>query len=231
MIPVRVLVRLLAVAGAAALACAGPPPEYAEFERSSTRRELSDLIGKEPTTCVAADSHSELCSWYVGQGYPAWKTLAGSIGTRDLVVVLCVLPADGGARTKDSCTVHAARSRPLAMSEPTAEDQAGSGDAVEASAPADPGAARLEAERAQATRLLSNARTLVEISQLLGWAPDSCTATSAVEQMCLWRLTPWREGWAIAAALAGTTGRATIFCELPLRGGSRGPDSCRARPQ
>ena len=72
--------------------------------------------------------------------------------------------------------------------------------------------------------------TLVELSRLLGAAPNQCQSGSAGQQTCLWRTTSQTFGHGTLVVWIGATQRQKIrfHCILPTDGSERAPGSCSA---
>jgi hypothetical protein len=187
-----------------------------------TRGELAAFLGAPALRCIASSPGLELCAWQLGDRDRAWKTLARSIDTRARVNVLCEIPADGSARAPDSCSVHPRESDHSPWALPNLHPSR-RGDA----SVADRRAARERvARRAQAT--LDEARTLLEISVLIGEAPDQCQSTQPGIRTCLWRATSRTQGHGMLAATieAPRRKKVRLECRLPVDGTPREPGSC-----
>jgi hypothetical protein len=81
-----------------------------------------------------------------------------------------------------------------------------------------------------AQALLDRAETLVALSRLLGAAPERCTPQPDELQLCEWLTTARTNGHGTLATSIGARPRQNVRlkCVLPVDGGARGPDSCRA---
>ena len=135
-----------ALVGSASIAASGAE---ALLEVATTRDELSRHIGAQPYRCILGAHATELCAWHAGNRSKAWRGLAQALGTRHAVNVICQLPLDGGRRAAESCVVRPRR------------DQA--------SVSAGP------ASRATEPAALAQARTVAEVSFLIGDVPWDCT--------------------------------------------------------
>jgi hypothetical protein len=83
------------------------------------------------------------------------------------------------------------------------------------------------ARRANAT--LAEARTLLEISLLIGEAPDECSPAEPGIRVCLWRATSRTRGHGMLAATieAPSRKKLRLECRLPADGSAREPGSCK----
>jgi hypothetical protein len=221
---------LLIVPGALALSCKSPPSlDDAGRARADdlladhrTRDELSDFLGVDRFTCVAATSTTDLCQWSAGNRARGWAPLARTIQTDDAINLICELPRDGSARPSGSCAVYPRRSNRAHWS----VKKSGSRKTTR----------QAEAEKAagekmarQARRALDDARTLVELTRLVGAIPDQCTSRSPGLRACLWRATARTYGHGTLAAASGHSARKKLRlrCHLPRAGGERSRESCR----
>ena len=219
---------ILGTAGALAALLLGAPaaarseaPEALDAQR--TRAELDVLFGRPPASCVAVGAGLSLCQWWLGDRDPAWASLARSIDTSARVNVLCVVPDDGGARAPGSCTVHPRRSQrqgwevpnlhPPRRGDPPLEDRRAARERL---------ALRAEAELAQA-------ETLLELSRLVGAAPDQCLSPQPAIRSCVWHATSRTEGHGMLAARIAAPKRKKVRleCRLPADGAPRSAESCR----
>ena len=73
---------------------------------------------------------------------------------------------------------------------------------------------------------LANARTLVELSRLVGVVPERCQSTSDTSRVCSWQINNRMPGYPLLATLVGTTELVFMICELPLNDLERAPSSC-----
>lgn len=187
-----------------------------------TRADLVLALGHPRTDCVASRPGLELCEWSLGNRDAAWKELARTIGTDARVAVVCELPADGSPRAAGSCTLHPRESNHAPWALPNvAASRRGSGSLAERRA-----ARERVSQRAQAT--LAQARTLVEISRLIGAAPDQCLEIEPGLQSCLWRATSRTFGHGMLAATieAPRRKKLRLECRLPTDDTPREANSC-----
>lgn len=191
------------------LGCAGSgPATQADLDASATKTELSEFAGREPERCVFSAPSLELCSWRLQEVDRGWAVLAEPLGASGGVNLVCEVPIDGGPRTEGSCVGHA-----LA---------AGKLPAVSAT-----GGAPGEHREAAAQRLAA-ARTVRELSELLGDAPDKCLTGMGV-QRCAWSLSEEMPGHELVAELATAPGALELSCLVPLDGSPRAADSCTVK--
>src|SRR3990172_6066791 len=90
-------------------------------------------------------------------------------------------------------------------------------------------AGSLESHR-EAERRLGEALSVLEISHLIGDAPERCR-TSADVQTCEWSLVEGAAGYGLLTALvddAGSGSAVRLRCVVPLDGAARAADSCGA---
>jgi hypothetical protein len=219
------IARVLGAFGAAlALASTDAAAQDADvLAAQRTRSELELALGRPPERCVATTAGLALCQWALGDRDPAWKALARSIDTRARVVVLCELPANGSGRAPGSCSVYPRESNQSAWALPNLHPTR-RGDA----SVADRRAARERvSQRAQAT--LAQAGTLLELSRLVGAAPDECVSAGPGMRSCLWRATSRTLGHGMLAATieAPSRKKVRLECRLPDDGAPRAAGSCK----
>jgi hypothetical protein len=185
-----------------------------------TERALTAFLGRPPTACVPATRTTRLCEWVLGNRDHGWQELADAVGTSDRVGVLCELPPDDGERVDGACTGHERRSnrsryRVGKRTTRTASERAARKRAIEELGE-------------QASAELAGARTLLELSRLLGAAPSSCYEVDDETQRCTWRLTAHERGHGTVAASIGAdlSKKVRLRCELPRDGSARAEGSC-----
>jgi hypothetical protein len=217
-----------ALAGAVA-GCAKPPPRVEiavgqnELNRllasANTEQELTAFAGVPAHSCLEAPPSGRLCEWRLGNRDPGYAALAGTLPTGDRINLLCVIPRRG-ARGPDSCTVFPQRSNRYRYELPTSGPDP---KAREAYADAE---AR---HRQQATAELAGARTLVDLANLMGAAPDACTAPSAGMRSCTWLATgrTYGHGTLAVSLSAPVREKVEMDCALPADGRPRASGSCR----
>ncbi len=203
-----------ALAAAVLLACGGADPRSAaSIDALTTKAEIAEFVGDEAVRCVFSSPGLELCTWRLAKGDDAWTALAdASEGGGDLNL-LCELPLDGSPRADGSCRAHA-----------RAAQAAGGGNLPPV------GAAGSMESRRDAEQRLGEALTVVEISHLIGEAPERCR-TGADVQTCEWSLVEGAAAYGLLTALvddAGSGSAVLLRCVVPLDGAARAADSCGA---
>ena len=78
-------------------------------------------------------------------------------------------------------------------------------------------------------RWLIQARTVTQLSHLVGDAPDACHAGS-MSQTCSWTIQSSAVNFDLFAALAPGERAVELRCVLPVEGGQRVANSCDVRP-
>jgi hypothetical protein len=211
--------RLAAVGLVAALAAGTARAQSANtaaapsLSDAPTLATLSVVLGAGPVRCVASAPGTTLCEWQLSNRQAGWRVIAAGLGTDDRVRLLCELPEDGSRRAPDSCTAHVMRSDRDRWWVPVFESER----------------AEKQAERRRAAiAALESARTLSELSRLVGGAPNECAPKSADEQVCTWRATSRNHGHALLATSIGAPlgKKVRIHCVLPTDGSARHWESC-----
>jgi hypothetical protein len=216
------------IAGALALilstASADAEPGAGDLlDAQRTRAALESFIGRPPAHCIASGAGLDLCEWRLGNRDPAWASLAAAIDTAYRLNVLCEIPSDGSARAQGSCSVHPRRSERSGWAVPNLHpNRRGESTVSERRAARERLALRAEAA-------LAKAETLIEISRLVGAAPDQCRSQGPGTRTCLWRATSQTQGHAILAAgiAAPKRKKVRLECRLPADGSARRADSCK----
>jgi hypothetical protein len=208
-----------------AMACSKTPPPLddagarAALAEARTKDALSDFAGLPPALCIGSSATHELCEWRLLHSASGWASLARWSDTEDALNLLCELPLDGSPRRPGSCSVHSRRSnrqqwipRPESLSE--GEHSMRNKQQIQLAAQA----------------VLDRAETLVALSRLLGAAPERCAPQPGELQLCEWLTTARTYGHGTLATSIGARPRQNVrlWCVLPIDGGARGPDSCRA---
>lgn len=212
--PVVPLALALGLAACQSVPTPGPPIEG--FYASHTAAELSSWIGSAPARCFPSGSGTELCGWVIGNRYESWRTLANSIETRRKVNVVCEVPVPQRSDAREACSVYARESERFdhgAISFSSASDVSAAGSADRSAA---------------ARRILDGARTMRELSDLVGNVPDDCAEVSATERSCFWRLGNQSRGFDLVGAAVGSKKRVRLTCRLPADGSPRAVGTCQA---
>jgi hypothetical protein len=172
-----------------------------------------------PVRCTWSRPGYELCSWRFSKRDPAWWTLAPSIGTRHQVNLVCEFPRDGSPAERE-CDVYPRAAQPfrevVGAAGGTLEQRPARGDA---------------ARRTPAWQQLGTARTPLQMSRLIGDAPDRCLPIDARTQLCAWESGKAQWGYELLAAAAEAEGRVLLTCHFPSDGSERAKDACRAEPR
>jgi hypothetical protein len=191
----------LLLGAAFAIACTTPPPRTEPLHSALSKADIEIFLGLEPDTCVPSGPELELCVWrYIGNKHPSWRALAREADTSARVNVVCEFSITDGMRSQEICTVHPARDKTHYDDYQRTRD---------------------------AKAMLAEARTIGELSRLVGDVPNRCVGGELHQQRCVWLLTGRTEGRAILVATIGRNGiLARLTCSLPLDGSARNRDSC-----
>lgn len=206
---VIVLAGLLATTG-----CVSPPLEPPTDPQPaieqvlgaySTALAISEIVGPNPRICVATGAGTELCEWPLGKRDRGWEPLADAIATSDRINLLCELPPAPSPREPESCTVHPRRSNRYSWKGVQGEQQAVAAAALDA------------------------ARTLPDMSRLMGAAPESCVG-AAEGLRCLWRTDDQTFGHGTLAVWIGAplSKKVRLRCIFPADGSPRRVEACAA---
>lgn len=220
---------LLATALSILVACASPPPRHTLAERRAIVNEMlaradygpeiSNLLGVGEERCTEVSTTEFLCQWRVGNRHVGWEALSTALGTPDQVNVMCVLPRDGAPREPDSCVAFPRRSnRNLYVLPGTrTRSEARQKESTEA------------LYQTNAGEELDFARNAVELSWLVGAAPNHCGPVGPEERQCIWKASAssYGHGTLVAYARAKKRERMRLVCRLPLDGSPRAPGSCK----
>lgn len=76
---------------------------------------------------------------------------------------------------------------------------------------------------------LDQARTLLQLTQLVGTAPSECAPLSPTSQVCTWRVTNRMPGYETLSNIADTTRIVYLICTVPMGNGAREADSCQVK--
>ena len=174
-------------------------------------RDVVDYVLGAPADRCTTTPAARVCSWHLAPGTRAHAALVedGDAGAANAPVhVVCAFTEspDGSAKRPGDCSVHhpgaaiARRGRTLATLLPKDEARAA----------------------------LAAASDVEALARAFGRAPDDCLQRDDEEWICSFVTRPAEPGHALAGALAGTREAARVVCRLPLAGGERAPDSCRA---
>lgn len=76
---------------------------------------------------------------------------------------------------------------------------------------------------------LDSARTLLEVTQLVGIAPSRCLPLTSSSQLCTWQVNNRMPGYSSLAGIANTDHIVYLVCDLPTDNTARREDSCQVR--
>lgn len=186
--------------------------------------ELGQFVGHLDARCVQNSQSTEICQWQAGKRDSGWRDMALAIETRNRVNLICELPTSGAPRSAGSCTIHPVRSNRNAWETGNRGGTKGANKVREKTK------ARAM-NHLTAERWIAEARTMLELSRLLGAIPDECTSRSENEQYCLWRTNKHTFGHGTLAAWIEVRKSKKIWmrCPFPKDGGRRPPGSCHAQ--
>jgi len=181
------------------------------------RGALEAFAGRPIDRCFPVASDTEVCQWSLGNRDAGWRALARTIDTRDRIALICELPTAGGARAANSCSAH-----PMRTNRDDFEVRGG-GYGGRRSVPA----SELRRQRAVYQKLVASwigaARTLDEMSRLMGGLPDRCVPTRGTDQVCRWKASGRLFGQGTVATWVGASTRKRIRfdCTFKLSGAPR----------
>jgi hypothetical protein len=174
-----------------------------------TRERIVALTGSEPERCVYSTPDLELCTWHLeGQ-----LLSSGPPNALPGVNLVCEVPVASAGDAVGSCSAHA---RGI-------EDPDAGLPHVSSRPPHMPDMLGLSASQ------LAQARTVTQLSQLAGDAPDTCRL-GIRNQTCSWTIHDDAVNFMLFAALAPGEGMVELRCVLPVDGGRRVANSCDVRP-
>lgn len=206
MLPALIAVALAALGCQSAAPAGAPAAEDILLAR--TRGELLQVTTLEPLRCAPSREGWELCVWQLTDRHAAWYPLADALGNQNARVnLICEFPNGGGARERDC----------LALSAVSAPTQGW-------------GKQRLRAGAAEAQARLDAARTVWDVSALVGDVPARCSLIDAGTRLCVWNLNNRTQGYAVLLPLLEERARLQLSCTFPVDGSPRGPGTCRALP-
>jgi hypothetical protein len=211
------LAGLALAAGLGAAGLLAEPASGDAMKKNASRIELENFAGAAPDRCVYSAPGRELCRWRV-EGRVIRPGRTDAPGVVSGVNLVCELPIDPASPARGACDVHALE--PGATAELAANDPA----LPPVSAPR-PEAILKPMDPIAVARVLGDARTVRELSKLLGDVPQSCLTGRGV-QTCRWQISDEGVGEMLFAGVAGLTRAVELQCRLPLDGGPRPADSC-----
>jgi len=183
------------------------------LEHAVTDGEITRLVGSYPALCVESRPGMQLCEWRLGKNESGWGALAAAVHTDDRINLLCEVPLDGSPREPGSCWVFPRRSDRTLFQMPKSLGRK---------------PAAIAKYRPEAQRTLDSARTLVELSRVVGAAPVECRPLRDERRLCLWKATSQTYGHGTLCMSAGisTTLKVRMQCELPADGSERALETC-----
>jgi hypothetical protein len=206
-------------------ACASAPPDappLADFEAAERKDDVIRFTGFAPTRCTWSRPGNELCSWRLANRNGAWWTLAPTLPTEYQLNLVCEFPSDGSRRAKP-CAIYPRKSRPFTATPPVATAGSDADRSYRASAPEGDG----DLAREEAQGSLDAARTVREIVELVGDAPELCVSVGERSQECVWNAGNQTLGYELLAATIDTDERIQLHCTFPEDGSPRAAGSCR----
>jgi hypothetical protein len=213
------LAGLSLVAGLWLLAWTVAPASGEARSMNASRVEVERFAGGSPDRCVFSAPDREMCRWRIeGRVIRAGGTGESSVASG--VNLLCELPIDPASPETGFCNVHALE--PGAAARLAQTEGLASLPPVSAAHP-EPIAAPLDPLALAVA--LSEARTLRDLSRLLGDIPESCR-TGAGVQTCRWELSEGSVGEMLFASAPGMARPVELLCRLPLDGSARPAESC-----
>lgn len=224
---------LMPVVLAVALLCASLPgvaDEPTQQQQENVRKLLKEIrtkaamdlfAGSPSKSCVDLPPDSRICSWRLNNSRENWEQMARALDTKYRVALVCEFLTDG-ERNEDSCRAYPAHYE--ASSLPRVKESGG-----ESSWDAGPIFRSNKKEvTADAVSRLSNARTLWQLIELVGFGPSMCTDESATHRRCVWRVRYHDIGYSVVA-ISGhirVGNKIRLVCILPRHGQERSDDSC-----
>ena len=225
--------------GVAPASMAEPTQPSVEVERAVSdilrtapnRMALTNLLGVDVDRCLETGEGTIHCAWHLRNKHAGWSELARVLATRKRVAVVCELPEDGSDRELDSCAARPQSSNRSMFN--TSKGKAGPGSRKGGPrGPRDPNASR-EAYASIARQWLDGARTVAELTRLMGALPTSCEAGLGMpgKQVCVWKLTrrTYGHGTVAASEKATLSKKMILRCTLPIDASPREAGSCLAR--
>ena len=82
-----------------------------------------------------------------------------------------------------------------------------------------------QAARANGIELIVKARTISDLTRLVGVAPK-CESLAPGSRLCSWNISNRMPGYGALASILHTRRRVFLICDLPLDNSERSPESC-----
>ncbi len=205
LVAIAVMVGFVVTAG-------GPAPAAPQV--SATRSDLVRFAGRPPDRCVYSSPDRELCRWRIEGRLirPGHADLRGDVN------LLCDVPIGARSEAEGACVVLALEPGALPSLTEADRDEL---PPVSAAQPAPPPSV----SPMQAAWQLAEARTVRDLSHLVGDVPEDCLTGRGV-QTCHWRIAAGEAGYGIFAAVAGAGRSVELRCRLPIDGSDRPAESC-----
>jgi hypothetical protein len=187
-----------------------------------TQDELTAFVGVPARICVRSPPSARVCEWRLEYREGRWSDLAATLPTDDSINLLCQLPADDREREPDACTAFPRRSNRFLYELPYSRTPSRNGERR-------PDAAEVRARYQQeASAEIARARTVEELSHLMGAAPNACEDLEDAAQGCVWRAAnaTYGHGTLAFSISAATREKIQMRCILPDDGSPRASGSC-----
>jgi hypothetical protein len=190
-------------------ASADPNVARGVLQDLQTKEAVVDSIRQLVPVCHPMRPGAEVCTWKLSNREPSWKRIAALVPTDERVHLVCFFPMDGGARGPKSCTVFAAVRKLPGESKVKRK-----------------GSPSWREFRAAQQARFEAARTISEMSLLLGSGPDLCAELGPKKRRCQWRANAATPGYRILRAILDTRQTIRLTCTFPSDGTPREDDSC-----
>jgi hypothetical protein len=212
------MIGLLGISLGATFAWGAPGGEEPSIHANFSRLTEADVVrfaGAAPERCVHAAAGRKLCTWKL-DGRLMRRGLPTEVASG--VMLVCEFATDPDVRAEVACGAHLADSR-------TQRDGSATPPSDLPHVSASPPSQDDSALRQNALVRLARSRSVGDLSQLVGDAPDRCE-TGADIQICTWSIGERREGHALFSAIAAGDEALRLRCEIPLDGRPRADRSC-----
>lgn len=190
------------------------------LEPHRTLSEMNVFVGSAPERCEVVSNTTQMCVWSLSKAESGWRPLAATLATGDRLNLLCEFSKGDGQRGEVSCSAHPKRSnRSYFRSRLRMNDKRMSRTIRKK-------IAKEEAEKSNA--LLATARTVFELSTLVGTIPDQCFQNEE-KVFCTWGSDAgtYGHGTLAMAIEASFSKKVKLRCSLPADGQARSKDSCQ----
>ena len=209
----RIVWLFLGILGGSALAVGAVATTGGGQEAWASETQVAAFAGGDAERCVPAAPGQRLCSWHI-PGQLIEGADASKVG--DGVNMICRLPV-GDRVAAGPCRVHARGVPPTPVVKLPAVSAAPVAEAPEARLP----------ELAEGVKLLAGARTVTELSHLVGALPEACSPAARTDkQSCQWRLDAGTQAQERLSVLSPSGRAVALRCVIAADGSDRGPNSC-----